>query len=537
MDMGKRMNSFLLVLGLILSSLGWTGVNVNNGNFYVAYTDFLVMSSGLPIEISRTYNSRSSFISGKFGVGWSSEIDSFLKVENKDLVYSEGGGGNIFRFTPKGVGSWENAQLGPQSIKKLGANKATSYQLQTNVGKVYIFNSVGQLTKIQDGNKNFVELSYAKGNLSQIRDNFNNQLALGWQEAGGFSRIKSIKLGSKKASYQYSKTGDLVSAVAMDGSKYNYSYDDEHNLTKIAYANGTTKAMSYNKIRDWVTSFKDVDNSTIKYDYFTDTLDPENKFGSLVSRRDSSGKTENARFWYEFRKRKDGSRYAYRTVASYNTLATETLLSECCGTPITITEWGVTGAVPNPSKNLSWTQPSGKRQTTRFEYYANGTLKKKYLPNGSAISLAYDSSNKKISTLEKNGSKIQYSYDNRQNLASAKDFAEKLKMDFTYDVQGRITIVKESPLAKATKNRSLFFKYNSDGLPSEVKERNYDGKVSLIKLTYFPNGQVKQVLNGSGRIIASQSEISATQRIYSTFQRVLEVIQPTGVTLNAEGAI
>ncbi len=512
------------------------GVNVNNGNFYITYTDFAIFTPGLPIEVTRTYNSRSSFIAGKFGVGWSSELDSYLKFENKDVVYFEGGGGNVLRFSPQNENTWQSAQFGNQSLKKVTKDKVTFYQLQSNLGKSYTFNASGQLTKIQDGNKNYIELSYEKGAFSKIRDNFNNQVAVSVEDVKGFIRVKSLKSGDKKASYEYNKEGDMVTAVTMDGARYVYSYDDQHNMTKVSYLNGTSKTMEYNKVRDWITAFKDIDGSSIKYDYFTDTLDPENRFGTIVSRKDSTGKEEVARYWYEFRKRKDLSRYAYRTISSFNDQATETLLTECCGTPITITQWTVS-EVNNPTKNLAWTQPTGKKSATSFEYYADGTLKKKTLPNGSAINLAYDSSNKKITSLEKDGSKIEYTYDTRQNLASAKDHSEKLKMDFTYDVQGRITIVKETPIKGAASERSLYFKYNADGLPVEVKEKNYDGKVALIKMTYYPNGQIKEVLNSSGRTIASQTDLTVTQRIYSTFQRVLEVIQPTGVSLNAEGTI
>ena len=59
----------------------------------------------------------------------------------------------------------------------------------------------------------------------------------------------------------------------------------------------------------------------------------------------------------------------------------------------------------------------------------------------------------------------------------------------------------------------------------------------MIAVEEMSNGQIKEVLNASGRNLASQAEITATQRIYGTFQRVLEVIQPTGVSLNAEGTI
>ena len=464
-------------------------------------------------------------------------LDSYIKFENKDIVYFEAGGGNVLKFTPKGMDIWENNNLGPQYIKKIGKNsKSANFNYQGNTGKNLVFNAIGQLVKIQDANKNFVELEYEKNALKVMKDNFNNQVLVSTKDYGGFSRIESIKFGTKKATYSYTKTGDLVKATTMDGARYDYNYDDEHNMTKIAYGNGNTKTMEYNKIRDYVTKFKDVDNSSIAYEYFSDTLDPENKFGTIVSRKDAGGKEDKANFWYEFRKKKDGLRYAYRTVATLNDEATETLLTECCGTPLTITQWATTN-VPNPTKNLAWTQPMGKRTSTKFEYYADGSLKKKILPNGSSIAIGYDPLTKKIASLEKAGGKIEYQYDLRQNLASAKDYGEKVKMDFVYDPQGRITTVRESSLAKAAGMRSLYFRYNADGLPIEVKEKNYDGRESLIKMSYFPNGQLKELLNAAGRSLASQSEINTTQRIYGTFQRVLEIIQPSGVSLTIEGTI
>lgn len=112
-------------------------MNVNNGNFYVTYTDFVVFTAGLPIEITRTYNSRSSFVPGKFGVGWSSELDSYIKIESKEIVYFEGGGGNVLKFIPKGMDVWENTAAGNQYIKRSGkVAKAYTYNLQSNVGKI-----------------------------------------------------------------------------------------------------------------------------------------------------------------------------------------------------------------------------------------------------------------------------------------------------------------------------------------------------------------------------------------------------------------
>src|SRR5690606_5518269 len=92
------------------------GVNVNNGNFYVANTDFLLKTSGLNIDITRTYNSRSNYKAGWFGVGWSSEMEGYLKVEKGAINYFEGGGGNIVRFTPSKKGEWTNSLYGRQTL-------------------------------------------------------------------------------------------------------------------------------------------------------------------------------------------------------------------------------------------------------------------------------------------------------------------------------------------------------------------------------------------------------------------------------------
>ena len=101
----------------------FAGVNVNNGNFYIAYTDMFLPTKGLNIDVTRTYNSRSNYVRGFFGVGWSSEIEGYLNFEKSDLTFFEGGGGNVVRFAASGKDSWVNNVYGPQSIKKIGENR------------------------------------------------------------------------------------------------------------------------------------------------------------------------------------------------------------------------------------------------------------------------------------------------------------------------------------------------------------------------------------------------------------------------------
>ena len=89
---------FLFSLGLIVPA--HSGVNVNNGNFFVAYTDFIANTGGIDIKFVRTYNSRSNYVKGYFGVGWSSKYEGYLRLQKRDIVYHEGGGGNAIVFKP-----------------------------------------------------------------------------------------------------------------------------------------------------------------------------------------------------------------------------------------------------------------------------------------------------------------------------------------------------------------------------------------------------------------------------------------------------
>lgn len=59
---------------------GYTKDNVNpaNGNMVMQQTDLAVSGRGIPLEITRTYNSRKSDEAGMFGYGWKSNVEAQL---------------------------------------------------------------------------------------------------------------------------------------------------------------------------------------------------------------------------------------------------------------------------------------------------------------------------------------------------------------------------------------------------------------------------------------------------------------------------
>ncbi len=521
------------------------GVNVNNGNYYIAYRDFYLPTEGINLEVTRTYNSRSSFISGSFGIGWSTEFDGYLKIEKDKLVYFEGGGGNVVNFDKevvaeaakgkkdaKSVSVWSSKAFGLQTIKLDG----DVYKLESTSGKLINFDKQGRLTRISDKNKNYVDFSYENGSLSLIKDNFNNQLKITWGNFGSYKRITLIEKGDQKSRYEYSTNGDLVKAVGADGVSYAYEYDDEHNMTKISYADGTHRAMAYNKVKDWITRFRDIDGVVTSYDYYSDSLDPENKFGTTVVRSQEGSKDkETSRFWYEFKKRPDGSRYNARTVTLFKSQVMETIFTECCGTPAVISQWMNGEADKLPQNSQAWTTAKNDKKVTMFDYYSDGLLKKKTSPNGTITEITYDNVHKKVANIKRAGRELSYKYDSRGNLATAFDSLENKKIDLTYDLNGRITYLKEE-IKEGTKlnARTVFFRYDGKGRPVEIKETSKEWGNNLIKLVYDSNGNMKEVLNSKDRSIASAGEMEAAQRIVGTFQNLLNVVQPQGVSLTPD---
>ena len=83
--------------------------------------------------------------------------------------------------------------------------------------------------------------------------------------------------------------------------------------------------------------------------------------------------------------------------------------------------------------------------------------------------------------------------------------------------------------------RTVYFRYDPSGKPVEIKEKNGDGKEGTIRIAYDKIGAVSGIFNASGRAIASENEMAAASRMASTFENLIEIVQPAGVTLTPEG--
>lgn len=547
-----KRNAFLGLIALLaLPAQG--GVNLKNGNFYISYTDISVPGSGKNLEMTRTYNSKSTE-KGKFGFGWGVKYETkVIKSPDGCAVVHEHGAGGKTRFCPKNkVDPQKAAQKIIEAMRKRSSSitktaeknlmdrlvnnaelrhvYARRFKVQTNIavgsvlysnqrgiqelhvtkegfyrrsndGKKEYFNQQGELTKIVDKNNYKIEFTYKNKKLYSLKDSYAKQIYFSWYSNGRVKEMWSV--GEKKAFFKYD--GDnLVYSKDVAGNEYGYEYDSNHNLTKVIYNPSRKKGekedsmqMEYEKNTFFISKITDRNGDTTSYKYGSDPKKPKDHYWTLVTKKGFNGKKVTNKYEYEIKTRPDGSRYTYRILTKINGIKTETIYSECCGLPLKIAR----------GKNV-----------TNFEYNKKGLLTKKNSSNGDSVTIEYDDAHNKISKVVNSSGITQFKYDKKGNLIQAENSKGK-KVRLIYNSKGKISKMVDKD-SKSKKVRTLAFRYNALGKPIEIEMV----KVGKINVAYDNYGEIKRVESKQGHKMALQ--------VTQAFQNLLAIVKPAGVNLN-----
>lgn len=533
-----------ITLGLMaIASFAHAGVNLKNGNFYISYTDIVVPGGGKKLEITRTYNSKSTEV-GWFGFGWGSEFETKLELSaDGSVLIHEHGSGAKTRFTPKAqidavaaskkiVDEMKkktalSEKAADDLIKKLAINAelrhtyAQNFGVQTSIaagsvlysndrgpqvihilkdgyrrehadGKVDLFNKDGQLAKVSDKSGYFINFVYKDGNLTSIKDSQAKQIFFSWYSNGLVKELWSA--GDKKALYKY-QDNDLVFTKDVGENTYEFSYDRSHNLTQIAYSDKTQLKVSYDPKTFFVTGVTDRNGEATKYQYGASDSKPDDHYWTIVTKPGFDGKPVANRYEYEIKAKQDGSRYTYRILTEINSIRTETFYADN-SLPIKIARGS---------------------HVTNFEYNGQGLLIKKNSSKGDFVNIEYNDKIKKISKVVNNEGSTTFDYDAKGNLVKASN--DKGKVVFLiYDSKGKISKMVDQE--SATSRRTLAFKYNALGKPVEIEME----KVGKINVAYDNYGEIKKVESSAGHKMALQ--------VTQAFQNLLTIVKPAGVNLN-----
>lgn len=556
--MGNLKRNAALILIALMAIPAFAGVNLKNGNFYISYTYIDVPGSGKNLSITSTYNSKSTEV-GSFGFGRGYYYDTKI-VTNPDgcaIVHEHGAGGTT-RFCPQNkVDPVKASQKIVDTMKKsssltakaekdlmerltnnaelrhvyarrykvstdisagstLYSNQRGIQELQvtkdgfvrkSNDGKVEYFDNQGQLSKIKEKNGYSISFTYKDGKVFSIKDSAAKQIYFSWYANGLVKELWSV--GDKKAKFKYDENKNLIYSVDVDGNEYGYSYDANHNLTKVVYnpdpETGKVKKgekedsiqMEYDPKTFFITKKTERNGDVTEYKYGNDPKRPKDHYWTLVTKKGFNNRKVTNRYEYEIKTRPDGSRYTYRILTQINGIKTETIYSECCGLPLKIAR----------GKNV-----------TNFEYNDKGLLTKKTSSKGDSVSIKYDDKHNKISEVKNASGITKFKYDAKGNLTLAENSRGK-KVLLVYNSKGKISKMVDKD-SKSKQQRVLAFTYNALGKPVRIEME----KIGTINVSYNNFGEIKKVESKQGHKMALQ--------VTQAFQNLLAIVKPAGVNLN-----
>ncbi|TAE40439.1 MAG: DUF4114 domain-containing protein [Oscillatoriales cyanobacterium] len=436
------------------------------GNFRLSFTDLSVPVAGIPISVTRTYDSLNANATDDFGYGWRMEFrDTDLKTSLKpDPTYEELGintvpfdsktkvfitlpGGKRETFTFKPTPHHLNQYLGamgpgaamykPAFESQKGSTMTLTVKdanLVRNENGYYgvnaqpfnpenaAFGGVYILTT-QEGL--VYEIDAKSGDLLTATDSNGNKLS--------FSDAGIVSSTGKSVVFERDAAGRIVGVVDPDGQKVKYEYDAKGDLIAVKDRENNRTQFKY----------EDADRPH----FLTEVIDPLGRSG-VKTEYDEKGRLKQ--------------------MVDANGSAVELIY--------------------DPNNSLQKVKDVFGKETT-YIYDVRGNVLTEIDPLGKRIDRTYDTDNNLLTETDGDGVTTKLTYDNRRNLLTIEDEGGFITR-MTYDSQGRATsIVSPTGLKTAAKYDSrgnLIESTDTDGLKTTY---TYNARGQLLTQT-APDGQV-----------------------------------------------
>lgn len=216
-------------------------VDDQTGDFWHTFNDLPVPGRGLPLNLTRTYNSDTSIMNagGLFGPGWSFSYGMSLSVNGTVVTISQENGSQV-AFNQNGS-TYTPARS--DILASLAHNQDGSWTFTRRSTITFTFNSSGQLTAEKDLNGYATTVSYPSGSQIVITDPAGRTLTA--TISGG--HITGVTdSANRSVSYSYNDAyGDLTDVLDMNGGHSQFVYNSSHQLLVMVsprYYSGTAPA-------------------------------------------------------------------------------------------------------------------------------------------------------------------------------------------------------------------------------------------------------------------------------------------------------
>lgn len=251
------------------TSNGSGQVELSKGNFVYSQDDISLPAPQLPINISRTYNSKSTEITS-MGYGWRQAYDMYVS-EVGDKIYYVDDSNALYTFEKKDDKyiCKENIDLSLEIDDDILSRKIEKdgkvikeleldvyYKIMDKDENIYRFDEFGRLILIEESNGTFVNIEYnnKNGRIDSVNTSKGQVVKYSYNDNGLISKIVAAPNSDKSYSYEYQYENSKLSKatfVGTNGNKidYKYGYDNNNKLSEITDAMGKKYYINYNAER------------------------------------------------------------------------------------------------------------------------------------------------------------------------------------------------------------------------------------------------------------------------------------------------
>lgn len=455
--------------------------NLKIGNMNLSFTDISANVSGIPLTVTRSYDSRNKS-SGDFGVGWKLGMQSVKLTESTDItqgyqmiqqgnMLSTGyymtqtachditvtyGDGTSDRFelklSPERQGLVPIYEVAVSflcvtdknvKLELNGDNHALVYGDQLLLEDDGLFENRSYILTKKDGTKLYLDGSHGLLKMTDTNGNTISVSKNGLKHSDGngvtFTRdrqgriIKAEERGSAgniitSMSYAYDNKDNLIAVTDGTGRTVTFTYDDDHNLIDIIDPSGMAVARNEYDENGRLVAVIDAEGNRVEYDH------------------DLEGKTETVRD-------KMGNVTVYTYDDNGNILQTVDALGN------------VTSSTYDKNNNVL-TKTDARGNVTTYNYDESNNILEIINKEGVITGASYQD-NMLMSITKDNIIYSQFEYDNKGNITSVTD-GEENTTDFSYDNKGNMTSVTDSI------GELISYTYDINGNISESKNGNGD---------------------------------------------------------------
>jgi RHS repeat-associated protein len=506
------------------------------GRKTVTVTDFKVPLAGIPINVTRTYDSLNRGVVGDFGNGWNLSTNVQLSVDQlMDVSFTWDGKRQTFYFTPQSAGQvlfpWlilphytpqpglygtltsngcsaliqVNGALVQDTLGVAcfpgGSYQPTVYTYTDPSGRVYTISSTGQLQSIKDLNGN--TLTFTPNGITSsvngtvipfLRDN-----------QGRITQITDLNGNNYQYTYDLGGTcpAGPVCAVTFTGNSTTvgtYTYSGDHLLAQFTDPGGNASLSTYDS-NGRLQTFTDGNHNEWQYSYnvatnTTTTINPDqgtvtrtdDSFGNPLSITEQVNSTTTRATTYQYD--------AKENLISMTDACGNGTCSDTVGTNhtwhYTYDSNGFQTSVQDPLGNTSHKtyNPYGgvltatdaantNTQTTTYDANFNPQQTVDLLngTNTFVSSATYDALGNQLTYTDSNGKPTTFAYDPSGHLAQVTDALNEITHNY-YDPMGRIQLTVD-PMGNKTQ-----FTYDALG---NLKTKT-DASNKITQYVYDNNG-------------------------------------------------